>query len=68
VPVENATFVPAAVSATGQTASMNPGTWVTTQIVKNPKHATIKAVTPGMQAKDYRWSINGKQVHGSKGS
>jgi hypothetical protein len=68
VPLENATFVPTVASSPGQAGSLNPGTWTVTQLVKNPKQVTIKALTPGIRAKAYRWSINGKQLRRSKGT
>jgi hypothetical protein len=68
VPVENAAFVPVMTSSTGQADSLNPGIWTVTQLIKNPAHTTIKALTPGTRVKAYHWSINGKALHHSKGS
>jgi len=70
VPVEQATFVPTVASASGdgQTSTMNPGTWIVKRTVKNPRHATIRAVSQGVQAQEYRWSINRNPVEGPKGS
>jgi len=70
VPVGQATFVPAAVypSVEGRPGSFNPGTWWVEKVTKNPRHATIKALTPGIQAKAHHWSINRRPVEGSKGS
>jgi hypothetical protein len=70
VPVEQATFVPtvATASAGGQPVTMNPGSWIVKRAVKNPRHATIRAVSQGVQAKEHRWYINRSRVEGSKGS
>jgi hypothetical protein len=70
VPIERARFVPAVapVSAGAQPGNMNPGTWIMTKAVKNPKQTTIKALTQGIQVKHHRWSINRNPIKGSKGS
>jgi hypothetical protein len=70
VPVENANFIPAvaSVSTGGQPGTMNPGTWIVTRAVKNPKHTTIKALTPGIEVTGFHWSINRNQLQDSKGS
>ena len=70
IPVEQAQFVPAVASAStgGQLGTMNPGTWVVSKAVKNPKQATIKALTQGIKVRHHRWSINRKPVRGTKGT